>query len=142
MARYFNKKNVISLLVGAVVMFIMSFVWHSVFLNDFNRILFPKILFYIGLAVSYIGISFLITVLYSSGKLKLGPHLSAFVIGVLTGVFIYLIALTLGFSFNNSLTMQQALIDLCWQVIEEGIGGLVIAISFQIFEHGGFFIHI
>ena len=123
-------------------MFILSFVWHSVFLNDFNRILFPKILFYAGLVICYLGISFVISIFYSSGKLKLGPHLSGILIGMVIGFFIYLVALTLGFSFNNSLSMQQAMIDLTWQVIEGGVGGLAIAVCYQIFEHGGFFIHI
>ena len=142
MTKFLNKTYFASWLIGALIMFICSYCWHHLFLNDFERILLPDPLFYSLLGVAYLGVSFIILVIYGTGKVKLGPHLSGIVIGILTGVFIYLIALTLGFSFNNSRALKQSLFDLAWQVVEQGIGGFCIAVSYQIFDKGGFFVRI
>lgn len=123
------------------MMFLLSNLYHNVLLNDFDRILFPPAFFYSMLLVAYLGIGFLIIAIYTLTIIKLGPHLSAMVIGALLGLVIYAITISMGFSFNNSLSFQQNLIDLTWQMLEQAIGGLAGAVCYQIIDKGGFYIN-
>jgi hypothetical protein len=143
MTEVLTKKHFFSWLVSTVSMFLLSNLYHNIILNDFDRILYPKPFFYSSLLIAYSGISLVGILIYSLNFFsKLGPHFSAFLIGSILGITTYAITITMGFSFNNSLSMQQNMLDVLWQVIEQGIGLLVGAICYQIIEKGGFFIHI
>lgn len=64
-------------------------------------------------------------VFYHAKFLKIDNKYKGVLIGIFLGVLIYLIAVTLGFSFNNSLSRTQSILDLFWQILEQGIGGAV-----------------
>ena len=77
-------------------------------------------------AIVYFVISFMITFLthflVQFGKNKMRRGL---MIGMPMGVFIYLIAFVFGISFYTNPTLNHILFDLSWQVIEQGLGGVV-----------------
>lgn len=142
MSQVLTKKYFLSWLTCTVFMFLLSNIYHNLILNDFDRILYPKPFFYTSLFIAYAGISLVAILIYGLNIVKIGPHLSAFVIGAIIGIVIYSITITMGFSFNNSLSMQQNLLDVLWQIVEQGGGVFAGAVCYQIIEKGGFFIHI
>jgi hypothetical protein len=51
--------------------------------------------------------------------------------GVAFGFFLYLVAFTLGVSFKSGET-KHVVVDFVWQMIEQGIGGMVVAYVFSV----------
>jgi len=142
MANVFSKKRFFSWLTAVLVMFALSNLYHNFILNDFDRILYPKPFFYSMLFIAYAGLSFLSMMIYFSNTVKIETHLSALLIGGLLGLMVYSVTISMGFSFNNTLSTQQMTIDLLWQIVEQGTGTLAGAICFQILDKGGFYINI
>ena len=56
------------------------------------------------------------------------PFLKGLLSGSVCGILLYLISLVIGVSFSRSITMQYMLIDITWQMIEQGLGGLVVGV--------------
>lgn len=117
----------ISWLLGAMSMFGISFVWHGVILNDLMAIPYP-LSFFMGLcAIVYLFVSFLIA--FSIEYLGIEEqHLPKGVgIGSILGFFLYLIAFTLGVSFQAQGT-EHIVVNFLWQMIEQGVGGAMIGL--------------
>ncbi len=121
----FQRKYILASFLSMLTMFLLSSLWHGVILTDFRRIQFPLPVFLALLFASYMGISIIITVFYHSKFLKINEKFKGAIIGIFLGVLIYLIAVTLGFSFNNSFSRTQSILDLLWQIVEQGLGGAV-----------------
>ena len=119
----FSRKTFISWIVSSVIMFSLSYLWHGVILNDFDKVSYPKELFLSLLAFLYFIIGLIIALAYTfwgDGKKFLYKGL---LIGGLTGSIIFLIVFVLGISFHEKVLFNHAVIDFCWQVIEQGTGG-------------------
>jgi hypothetical protein len=128
-----NSGILISWLLTFASMYLVSYLWHGVLLNDLSRISYPLHLFLFLVAIIYFGISLAIVALT-----YLLPHISNIVlrgwlIGLCIGVFIYLIAFAFGVSFYTNPTLKHILFDLSWQVVEGSFGGLVAAWTLKIF---------
>lgn len=122
-----------SWIVTFIAMYLVSYLWHGVLLNDLSRITYPMHIFLMLVALVYFGISLSIVALT-----RLLPHISNLVvrgwlIGLGVGVFIYLIAFALGISFYANPSFKHIMFDLSWQMIEGSIGGILAAWSLRFF---------
>lgn len=120
-----DKKFFISWLSSSVSMFLLSYVWHGMVLNDLVSISYPKDIFLIVSALVYLGIGLVITIFtYMLKKIK-DSFKYGIAAGALIGMFIYAIAFVLGISFYAVIDVKAIAFDLGWQVFEQAFGGLV-----------------
>lgn len=127
-----KKNNLITWIVSSLVMFTASFLWHGVFLNDFSRIAYPKVIFFIIASVVYLIIGFMITKAYEiqyQNIIQRKPRLKGLITGAICGLMIYLITIVVGVSFSKTMTIEYLFIDLSWQMFEQALGGLTVGMA-------------
>lgn len=117
----------ISWILGGATMFGLSFFWHGVLLNDLLDIPYP-LSFFMGLcAVIYLVVSFVLAFVLEYLKVEEQHVPKGMGIGGVLGFFLYLIAFTLGVSFQGHGT-EHIVVDFVWQMIEQGMGGAVVGL--------------
>lgn len=118
-------KFIFTTIISAIVMLLLSSVWHSVLLHDFQALLLTFNQLIIGLIVFYIGMAVvLVACINRFWNYFSLPKAILFSAGV--GLFFYILATLLGHTFNDSHTKTQLIIDTLWQIIEQGTGGFVV----------------
>lgn len=128
----YSARFFISWIVSAVIMYVAFYVWHGVFLNDLNRITFSKTLFLVLAALVYLVISF---VLYKTFESKIltkyigSPMLKGVISGFGLGFVLFSIVTVLGISFTKNINLTYILADCVWQIIEQCLGGVIIALG-------------
>lgn len=134
-----SKRFLISWLASSVVMFILFYVWHGLFLTDFARLSYPKEIFLIFSALVYLIIGFVVSKAIDTKLLenvfKRNSLLKGLISGAICGFAFFLMATVVGVSFSAGSRIQNLLLDVSWQVIEQAIGGLVVGIvHFFVFD--------
>jgi hypothetical protein len=129
-----NKKFFISWIVSSIYMYGISFVWHGIILNDLARLTYPKNLFLLLAAIAYMGFGFALAVAINYININKTKISRGLIFGIPLGVFVYLIAFVFGISFNSRPNMMHVAMDLTWQVIEQGTGGLVAGLVFRLVQ--------
>ena len=122
-----------SWIASSLVMFSLSYLWHGVFLNDLQRLPYPKEIFLTGSAVTYLILGFLITKIYLLNfpkNIARQPLLRGLISGSVLGVCTYVVALVVGVSFSNKLTPTYILFDILWQTFEQTVGGITVTVVF------------
>lgn len=125
------KKFIISWIFCSVVMFILSYLWHGLLLNDFKMLNYPLSLFLLFASVVYLVAGAFVAKVYTLeifSRFTKHPFLKGLLSGSVCGILLYLISLVIGVSFSRNVTMQYMLIDVTWQMIEQGLGGLVVGV--------------
>lgn len=124
-----SKRFFISWLVSSVAMFLLSYVWHGIFLTDFSRLTYPKEIFLIFAVVVYMIIGFLMSKAIDSktlsARFKRKPVVRGIVAGVLIGIACFFVATVVGISFSTGSKLPNMILDLTWQIIEQGVGGIL-----------------
>jgi len=111
-------------------MFGLFYLWHGFLLNDFKSLALP-LSTYMGLAaIAYVLISLILTSLYQYVYIRKMKYKGA-MLGALLGFFIYFIAFIFGVSFNQG-AIHYVVVDFIWQMIEQGIGGVVIGFLYSL----------
>lgn len=127
-----SKRFLISWLASSVVMFILFYVWHGLFLTDFARLSYPKEIFLIFSSLVYLIIGFVVSKAIDAKLLenvfKRNSLLKGLISGAVCGFAFFLMATVVGVSFSAGSRIQNLLLDVSWQVIEQAIGGLVVGI--------------
>lgn len=108
-------------------MFGISFVWHGVLLNDLLAVPYPLGFFFGLCSVVYLAISFVLAFAFEYLKIEEAHLPKGFGIGTILGFFLYLIAFTLGVSFQGNGT-EHTLVNFVWQMIEQGFGGMMVGL--------------
>jgi uncharacterized membrane protein len=111
-------------------MFSLSYLWHGVFLNDLQRISYPKEIFFTGAIITYLILGFLVTKIYLLNFPKAiasRPLLRGLLSGAFLGIATYLVTLVTGVSFSSELTVENILFDILWQTAEQTFGGITVA---------------
>jgi hypothetical protein len=127
-----TKRFFISWIMAAIVMFSLSYIWHGVFLNDFSRLNYPKQIFFVIAIIVYLIISLGIAIVYSHHRLdayKKQPLKKGLIVGVAFGFALYMITLVIGVSFTRTLSLGNIMFDCAWQMLEQGIGGIVVGFA-------------
>jgi hypothetical protein len=121
-----TSRFITSWILSALVMFIMSYSWHGVILNDFANVAYPLPFFLTMLGLVYVIIGFGLTALFTFVNIERRQLFTRVAVGSAIGFFIYLIAFTLGVSFKAGGAMQHTMIDFLWQMLEQGTGAMFI----------------
>lgn len=126
-----GKRFYIAWLSASSSMFVLSYIWHGVILNDFSKLPYSEAMFFCLVGLVYLiigfGLSFTQHILkISSARI---PKMAA--IGGALGFFVYLIAFTLGVSFNAG-SITHVVIDFVWQMLEQASGGVAVAIIYSL----------
>jgi hypothetical protein len=125
-----NLRFFLSWILASVIMFSLFYVWHGFFLNDFKRIQFPYIWFVSFAAFTYLILSFGLVLLFESQLLRKIDNffLRGIFTGAAVGFSLFMIMTVLHISFTRHFTASYLLVDCAWQVVEQVVGGIVIAI--------------
>jgi hypothetical protein len=113
-------------------MYAAFYFWHGIFLNDLNNISFSKTLFLLLAALVYLVISFVLYRVYEMRLLNQiisSTLLRGIVSGVIVGFVLFAAITVLGISFTKNMTMTYMMADCLWQMAEQVLGGIVIAIG-------------
>jgi len=127
-----RRRFFFSWVISSIIMYGISYLWHGVITTDLQKVSYPISVFLISAGIVYFVVGFLITRVYQSkllsGKFNKQPLSKGLLCGAGLGFVLFLMALVLGISFNQSATLEYMLIDMCWQIIEQMCGGIVVAI--------------
>jgi len=127
-----TKRFFISWLLSSLLMFLLSYVWHGIFLTDLSRLSYPKALFLFFAAIVYLMIGFIVTKAMDfkifDKHLKRKPVLRGLIAGACCGIAFFMIATVVGVSFSTGSKLENMILDITWQLIEQGMGGLVVGI--------------
>ena len=120
-------------------MFSAFYIWHGIFLNDLKNITFPIFIFFGLGALVYLVISYVLFRIFEAklfNKLFEAPILRGIMSGASLGFILFSLITVLGISFTNRLNLTYLIADFAWQIIEQVIGGFIIALGkIIIFEH-------
>jgi hypothetical protein len=129
-----TKRFFFTWIISSIAMFILSYVWHGVILNDFSKLSYPKEFFLILAAITYVFIGFVLVKFYEAKIFEKTfyhkPLLRGIVKGTLCGIIFFLIATVVGVSFNTGSGLKNFALDFVWQVLEQGIGGFVVGFTY------------
>jgi hypothetical protein len=125
------KKLLLAWIFSLVSMLALSYLWHGVLLNDLRNVHYPSWFFFLLLLLVYSIISLILTGFFNYTSTNKNFISKGFFGGAAFGFFIYLIAFTLGVSFKSHET-KHIVVDFIWQMVEQGIGGLVISYVFLV----------
>ena len=109
-----------------------AFYSFHLFLGDFEKINYPKTVFFVAVAITYLFVSFLLYKIFHFKfykKLVSNVFLRGIGAGVLLGVLLYAVSLVLRVSFTTKMSLKHMMFDCTWQIIEQSIGGVVIALG-------------
>jgi hypothetical protein len=127
-----TRRFFISWILASVVMFILSYTWHGIILNDFARLNYPKTIFLCFTAFAYIVVGLVVVKMVDMEFFKAffrhRQLLKGIVMGMFCGAVFFLIATVIGVRFNSGSVVKNLVFDLVWQMIEQGIGGGVVAL--------------
>jgi predicted neutral ceramidase superfamily lipid hydrolase len=142
----FNGRFYLGWILSAMFMYIAFYLFHGVITNDILKLTIPKTLFLSVAAIVYLIVAFGMSLLFRSTSLKKNirnPFRRSLLIGILTALFMYGVAFTVGISFSFKVTMFNLLIDVGWQLIEQSLGAFFVALANTLFyreeeEHANF----
>lgn len=126
----------LSWIFSALVMFILFYMWHGVFLNDFKRIQFPLAWFVAFAAITYLLFSAGIYFLFESHYMKKIRNFFArgLLCGAIAGFSLFMMATIVNISLTRHLSLQHLMMDCIWQMSEQIIGTMVVVL-FKIIIH-------
>jgi hypothetical protein len=125
-----SKRFMFSWILSAIVMFVLSYMWHGLFLNDIKNLKYPVGIFLMSASVVYLVIGFVLVKLFSSlTVVTLLRHffIRGLVVGAASGLLLYMMALVLGVTFTKSVILTSIIVDVPWQIFEQIAGGIVIS---------------
>lgn len=120
----------LSWIFSALVMFVLFYMWHGVFLNDFKRIQFPLTWFVSFAAFTYLIFGALLYFMLESEiarKIRNG-FWRALIVGSVAGFTLFMIATIINFSLTRTQSANHLLIDCIWQITEQIVGAMVVAV--------------
>lgn len=139
----FKRRILFPWLLSAVVMMGISYAWHGLALTDISELKIELWLYLVltGLAYLFIGLVLTLVVHLLIERewisMKTAFPVKTMFAGTIVGVVVYLIALVSGLSFADH-GIQHAVVDLLWQIIEQGIGGLMVGLGIVYDIHRSF----
>lgn len=121
----------ISWIIAAIAMYGAFFLWHGIILNDFKQIQFPIIWFVLFSAFAYLIISYILYRVFETKILSFfdSVWMRGFLSALIVGISLFAIMTVLHISFTKNMTSTYLITDFCWQIVEQSIGALFIALG-------------
>ncbi len=141
-----KRQILIPWLASTLVMYGLSYVWHGLALNDLSELKIPMGLYVLLSTVVYVLLGLGLT-----GALRLALHhqwigirqgfpWKGLLLGAVAGFVVYLIAFIFGMSFTDR-KLMHILVDVLWQMLEQGFGGLMVSLGIIYDIHQSFLEH-
>ena len=133
--RTYGKRFLIGWIVCSLIMFGLSYLWHGVFLNDYELITYPMGIYLTAASIAYLFIGFVVSrafLIEYFDKISRHPLVRGPLIGFACGVLMYVIATVLHVSFNKDMDMKYLVLDITWQGIEQAFGGFVVGLVYML----------
>lgn len=128
-----GKKWFLAGLAGFVVMFILSGLWYMVLMAGFYRTQSEAIMReqfnFLFIVLGYIVLAFMMSTIYPIGYKGGSPAKEGLRFGILIGLVVWLTANLVLHGVYNC-TLAAALVDSVWHIVEQSIGGIVIALVY------------
>lgn len=115
-------------------MYGLSYLWHGLALTDLQELKIPTSLYLVlsGLVYLIIGLGITVAVhqcvLHEWISLKRAFPLMSMLLGAAIGFVVYLLVFILGMSFAGH-HMLHIVVDILWQMVEQGVGGLMVSLG-------------
>lgn len=125
-----GKQKILSWLVSSLVMYLISYWWHGIFTFDLAKMTLGIKVYLICAAPAYLFIGFLVSKaidLKFFEKIE-NVFMRGIVAGGLTGFLIYILSFVVDIPFAKMIEMKHLILNIAWQVVEQGIGGLIAAL--------------
>ncbi len=132
MARLLSRRFLVPWAASTLLMFGLSYLWHGVALNDLHEVRTPLPLYFALSALVYVLIGLGMTVAMHQAiahdwiTIKQGFPLKGLLLGAIFGFVVFLIAFIFGMSFTDKQAVH-IVVDVLWQMLEQGLGGLVVS---------------
>ncbi len=129
-----RRHIVLPALLSALLMFGMSYVWHGLALTDLQELKIPLTLYFVLALLVYLVLGLVLTLVvhkaiqYEWISLKGAFPFMAALIGTVAGFFVYLVIFVLGMTFTKH-GMMHVVVDILWQMVEQGLGGLAVSLG-------------
>lgn len=134
MARLRERRFLLPWIGSTLLMFGLSCLWHGVALNDLREVRTPLPLYFTLSALVYVLIGLGMTVVMHQAiahdwiKIRHGFPLMGMLMGAIFGFVVFLIAFIFGMSFTDKQAIH-IVVDVLWQMLEQGLGGLTISLG-------------
>jgi hypothetical protein len=118
-------------IISALLMYILFYVFHGILTNDLLKISLPRTVFLAVAAIVYLLLGFGMNVLIDASFFKKevkNVYSRALIAGPIVGIFMYAVALIVGVSFSAKFTLINMVVDVCWQIVEQTVGIVAIAL--------------
>ncbi|MEO8591439.1 MAG: hypothetical protein ABI432_18810 [Flavobacteriales bacterium] len=115
-------------------MFGLSYLWHGLALTDLQELKIPLTLYLLLALLVYLVLGLILTlsihkaIQYEWISLKGAFPLMAMFVGAALGFFVYLVIFVLGMTFTKH-GMMHVVVDILWQMLEQGLGGLAVSLG-------------
>ena len=115
-------------------MFGLSYVWHGLALTDLQELKIPLTLYFVLALLVYLVLGLVLTLVvhkaiqYEWISLKGAFPFMAALIGTVAGFFVYLVIFIMGMTFTKH-GMMHVVVDILWQMVEQGMGGLAVSLG-------------
>ncbi|MGL4596451.1 MAG: hypothetical protein ACRCYO_02925, partial [Bacteroidia bacterium] len=129
-----NKRFFYAWIAASTIMFLGSYLWHGVALNDYERIVYPRGIFMAASAVVYLFVGFLVSKVFTLSfmdSISRHPLMRGMLGGLAVGFLVYLITLVAGVGFNTGFDVKFMIMDVAWQCVEQALGGLAVGLVFM-----------
>jgi len=129
-----RRRILLPWLLSAVVMYGLSFAWHGLALTDLQELRIPLALYLCLSGVVYLLIGLGLTVAVHQCvahewiSLRKAFPLMSMLLGAAIGFVVYLVVFILGMSFASK-GFVHIVVDILWQMLEQGLGGLMVSLG-------------
>ena len=138
-----QRRILVPWIASTLVMYGLSFLWHGIALNDLRELRIPMGLYVALSAVVYLVIGLGSTFAMHQAiqhqwiGIRQGFPFKGLLLGAVLGFLVYLVALIFGMSFTDRKVVHM-LVDVLWQMVEQGLGGLMVSFGIIYDLHQGF----
>ncbi len=138
-----QRRILVPWIASTLVMYGLSFLWHGIALNDLRELRIPMGLYVALSAVVYLVIGLGSTFAMHQAiqhqwiGIRQGFPFKGLLLGAILGFLVYLVALIFGMSFTDRKVVHM-LVDVLWQMVEQGLGGLMVSLGIIYDLHQGF----
>jgi hypothetical protein len=126
----FGLRFYLSWIIAAVIMFVLFYTWHGVFLNDFKRIHFPMVWFVTFAAITYLILGAVIYLVYESELLRKIQNIfiRGLVCGAGTGFALFMVTTIINISLTRNQSIKHLMMDCIWQIFEQIVGAMMLTL--------------
>jgi len=127
------RRLLLSALAGAAIMLLLAAVWHIALMGRYYAAgvsQVQEVVRYDVIALAYLVLGALMAIIYPKGYAGGSPASEGFRFGVLIGLVYAMPHAMVAVAATGSASGSLVLVDAAWHMVEQGVGGAVIALVY------------